>query len=98
MEKYQRKFEYIRESTSRLEEDKADRRIRGKDSVAEIAMANGGKMSDEQWEGDPEREKKHFVQEQLYIHGKLCIVDDRVVICGSVNINDRVIKTVSSFV
>ncbi|BDD59293.1 hypothetical protein MAP00_004509 [Monascus purpureus] len=89
MEKYQRKFEYIRESTSRLEEDKADRRIRGKDSVAEIAMANGGKMSDEQWEGDPEREKKHFVQEQLYIHGKLCIVDDRVVICGSVNINDR---------
>ena len=25
-----------------------------------------------------------------YIHGKVCIVDDRVVICGSSNINDRV--------
>lgn len=27
--------------------------------------------------------------EQVYIHGKLCIVDDRVVICGSANINER---------
>lgn len=27
--------------------------------------------------------------EQVYIHGKLCVVDDRVVICGSANINER---------
>ena len=27
--------------------------------------------------------------ELVYIHSKLCIVDDRTVICGSANINDR---------
>ncbi|KAF9408197.1 hypothetical protein BGZ94_002394 [Podila epigama] len=30
-----------------------------------------------------------FVTEQLYIHSKLMIVDDRIIICGSANINDR---------
>ncbi|KAF9181195.1 hypothetical protein BGZ51_005587 [Haplosporangium sp. Z 767] len=30
-----------------------------------------------------------FVTEQLYIHSKLMIVDDRLIICGSANINDR---------
>ncbi|KAF9351259.1 hypothetical protein BGX26_010701 [Mortierella sp. AD094] len=30
-----------------------------------------------------------FVTEQLYIHSKLMIVDDRIVICGSANLNDR---------
>jgi phospholipase D1/2 len=29
------------------------------------------------------------VQEELYIHGKLMIVDDKTVICGSANLNDR---------
>jgi phospholipase D1/2 len=29
------------------------------------------------------------VQEELYIHAKLLIADDKVVICGSSNINDR---------
>jgi phosphatidylserine/phosphatidylglycerophosphate/cardiolipin synthase-like enzyme len=28
-------------------------------------------------------------QEQIYVHGKLMIVDDRAIICGSANINDR---------
>lgn len=60
------------------------------DSVAHTTMLNGGKMSDEFWEGDPESEKDNIVQEELYVHGKVCIVDDRVVICGSANINDRV--------
>lgn len=61
------------------------------DSIAHTAMLNGGKISDQSWEGeDPEQEKENFVQEELYIHGKLCIVDDRIVICGSSNINDRV--------
>jgi hypothetical protein len=27
--------------------------------------------------------------EQIYVHGKLMIVDDRIIICGSANINDR---------
>ncbi|KAL3455792.1 hypothetical protein BJX64DRAFT_57110 [Aspergillus heterothallicus] len=60
-----------------------------KDSLAHITMLNGGKLSDEVWEGDPEAEKANFVQEELYVHGKVCIVDDRVAICGSANINDR---------
>ncbi|KAL4784056.1 hypothetical protein BJX76DRAFT_328174 [Aspergillus varians] len=59
------------------------------DSVSHTTMLNGGKMSDEVWEGDPEAEKENFVQEELYVHGKVCIVDDRVAICGSANINDR---------
>ena len=29
------------------------------------------------------------VTELVYIHSKLLIVDDRIVICGSANINDR---------
>ncbi|KAK5112389.1 hypothetical protein LTR62_004352 [Meristemomyces frigidus] len=36
-----------------------------------------------------ESEVENFVQEELYIHAKVCIVDDRIVICGSSNINDR---------
>ncbi|KAG0046670.1 hypothetical protein BGZ83_008123, partial [Gryganskiella cystojenkinii] len=34
-------------------------------------------------------ELENFVTEQLYIHSKLMIVDDRIIICGSANINDR---------
>ena len=60
------------------------------DSIARTAMLNGGKVSEQEWEGDPESEKENFVQEELYIHGKLLIVDDRIAICGSSNINDRV--------
>ncbi len=41
-------------------------------------------------EGVNSEELKNYIQEELYIHAKLCIVDDRVVICGSSNINDRV--------
>lgn len=66
-----------------------------KDNVSHVTMLNGGKMSDEVWEGDPEAEKENFVQEELYVHGKVCIVDDRVAICGSANINDRVSGSLS---
>lgn len=63
--------------------------IHSADSVAEDLMARGGLVSEEKWEGEPEDEKQHFVQEELYIHAKLLIADDRVVICGSSNLNDR---------
>ncbi|QKX59832.1 uncharacterized protein TRUGW13939_06974 [Talaromyces rugulosus] len=64
--------------------------IKSKDSIAENAMLNQKKVSEEVWENeDPETEKENFIQEELYIHGKVCIVDDRTVICGSANINDR---------
>ncbi|KAF9924044.1 hypothetical protein BGZ65_008544, partial [Modicella reniformis] len=36
-----------------------------------------------------DNEVDDFVTEQLYIHSKLMIVDDRIIICGSANINDR---------
>ncbi|KAG0217601.1 hypothetical protein BGX33_010118 [Mortierella sp. NVP41] len=36
-----------------------------------------------------DNEVEDFVTEQLYIHSKLMIVDDRIIICGSANINDR---------
>ncbi|RIA93447.1 hypothetical protein C1645_735559 [Glomus cerebriforme] len=33
--------------------------------------------------------KQIYVTEEIYIHSKLMIVDDRFVICGSANLNDR---------
>ncbi len=58
-------------------------------SVAHHAMAGTGKLSDELWEGDPEEEANNWIQEELYVHAKVLIVDDRIVICGSSNLNDR---------
>lgn len=31
----------------------------------------------------------NFLSLQVYIHGKVCIVDDRLAIIGSANINER---------
>lgn len=58
-------------------------------SVSACAMAGTGKLVDEVWEGDPEDEINNWIQEELYIHAKLLIVDDRIVVCGSSNLNDR---------
>lgn len=80
-----RRFEKKLEANTR-----PDMEVESKDTVSQTAMLNGGKMSEESWDGDPEVEKQYIVQEQIYAHGKVCIVDDRVVICGSANINDRV--------
>lgn len=63
--------------------------VNSADSIAEDAMARGGLVSEEKWEGEPQDETDNFVQEELYIHAKLLIADDKVVICGSSNINDR---------
>lgn len=60
------------------------------DTIANCAMLNGGAVSEQKWEGELDQEKGNWVQEELYIHGKLLIVDDRIAICGSSNINDRV--------
>ncbi|KAI1809658.1 phospholipase D/nuclease [Poronia punctata] len=58
-------------------------------SVAHHAMAGTGKLADEPWDGEAQEEVHNWIQEELYIHAKLLIVDDRVVICGSSNLNDR---------
>ncbi|KAJ5248405.1 hypothetical protein N7489_002263 [Penicillium chrysogenum] len=73
----------------KVDQRKAGDGFNSKDSVAHCTMLNGGKVSEESWEGDAEAEKANFVQEELYVHGKVCIVDDRTIICGSANINDR---------
>ncbi|SAL95926.1 hypothetical protein [Absidia glauca] len=44
--------------------------------------------SDEQWDASNDG-RMDFVTEQVYIHSKLMIVDDKTVICGSANLNDR---------
>ncbi|CAI6231777.1 unnamed protein product [Periconia digitata] len=59
------------------------------DSIADDAMLTDKKPSTEEWIGEPEDEKDNFFQEELYIHAKVCIVDDEYVLCGSSNINDR---------
>lgn len=79
-----RKFE------ARREEADHDEGANNKNTIAATAMLDGGKVTEQEWDGDLEKEKQNFVQEELYVHGKLCIADDRIAICGSSNINDRV--------
>lgn len=86
----QKNLRNLEKFEEQVEKRKAQQGDSSKDSVAHTTMLNGGKMSDETWEGDPEAEKDNIVQEELYVHGKVCIVDDRIAICGSANINDRV--------
>ncbi|QYS93461.1 Phospholipase [Trichoderma simmonsii] len=59
------------------------------DTVSAAYMKNGPNISHIPWNGAPEDEFNAFVSEQLYIHTKLLIADDRLVICGSANLNDR---------
>jgi phospholipase D1/2 len=58
-------------------------------SVAKCCMLNGPDLRTIPWSGTPEEELAAFVSEELYIHTKLLIADDKKVICGSANINDR---------
>ncbi|KAG8894094.1 hypothetical protein FRB99_001525, partial [Tulasnella sp. 403] len=59
------------------------------DSVAQHKMEDSTGLRDEQWLGSEQEERDCIVSELLYIHSKLMIVDDRRVIMGSANINDR---------
>ncbi|KAI9729564.1 MAG: hypothetical protein M1834_006760 [Cirrosporium novae-zelandiae] len=59
------------------------------DSVASCYMLGGEDIRNVPWEGGEMDEIDAFVSEELYIHSKLLIADDRVVICGSANLNDR---------
>ncbi|KAI8391192.1 uncharacterized protein BYT42DRAFT_474927 [Radiomyces spectabilis] len=69
------------------------------DSIAHNAM-KGGDLQSEPWVDDTatsqprdeaaeKDEARDYVSEELYIHAKLLIADDRVVIMGSANLNDR---------
>jgi len=63
--------------------------FRVSDNVGQHAMRAPGSLLDERWFGTEEEERNCYVSEVLYIHSKLMIVDDRRVIMGSANINDR---------
>ncbi|KAL8946216.1 MAG: hypothetical protein Q9222_007361 [Ikaeria aurantiellina] len=66
------------------------RRSNGRwDSVSECYMLGGTDIRSVPWEGDPGSEMNAFVSEELYVHSKVLIADDRTVICGSANLNDR---------
>ncbi|EAQ87264.1 hypothetical protein CHGG_03883 [Chaetomium globosum CBS 148.51] len=58
-------------------------------SVSACYMDNGPDLGSVPWSGSPEDELNAFVSEQLYIHSKVLIADDQLVICGSANLNDR---------
>ncbi|KJZ78065.1 hypothetical protein HIM_02702 [Hirsutella minnesotensis 3608] len=74
-----------------FEEAKPQEDVISTSTVAHHAMAGQGSLQDEPWDShdDPESEIKNWIQEELYVHAKLLIADDRVVICGSSNLNDR---------
>lgn len=59
------------------------------DSVAQHLLQDSTSLLQEKWLGTEEEELKSYVSELLYIHSKVMIVDDRRVIMGSANINDR---------
>jgi phospholipase D1/2 len=59
------------------------------DTVSSCYMDGGADIRSVPWHGDRESEINAFVSEELYIHSKVLIADDRLVICGSANLNDR---------
>ncbi|KAK1831867.1 phospholipase D1 [Podospora conica] len=79
-EETKRKFEAAR---------RGDKDTESPFTVAHHAMAGVGPLSTVAWDGEAEDEVNHWIQEELYIHAKLLIADDRVVVCGSSNLNDR---------
>jgi len=59
------------------------------DTVSQHQLQDTTTLQDEQWLGTEQEEKDCYVSELLYIHAKVMIVDDRRVLIGSANINDR---------
>ncbi|TDL24340.1 phospholipase D/nuclease [Rickenella mellea] len=59
------------------------------DTVSQHMLSDKTSLLDEKWLGTEEEERNAYVSELLYIHSKVMIVDDRRVIMGSANLNDR---------
>ncbi|KAI9454483.1 phospholipase D/nuclease [Lactarius psammicola] len=59
------------------------------DTVGQHALQDDTDLATEEWLGSEEEELNSYVSELSYIHTKLMIVDDRRVIMGSANLNDR---------
>ena len=63
---------------------------RGKwDTISDCYMLDGQDVRKIPWTEGNVPEINAFVSEELYVHSKVLIADDRVVICGSANLNDR---------
>lgn len=88
-EELERKTDAKRQFEAAAEAAGSGREPESSDTVAKHAMYQMPKLEDEPWEGNLEDEVDNWIQEELYIHAKLLIVDDKTVICGSSNINDR---------
>lgn len=88
-QKDQQEQKDLQEKKDQFEDVRGDRTKDTTDSVAHLAMKGTPSLVDEKWEGDLDTEVDNWIQEELYIHGKTMIVDDKHVICGSSNINDR---------
>ncbi|KAJ7101469.1 phospholipase D [Mycena belliarum] len=73
--------------------ERAAKEVRGdedvSDNVVQHMLHDRTNLLDEKWLGTEQEELDAYVSELLYIHTKLMIVDDRRVIMGSANINDR---------
>ncbi|KAL1900065.1 hypothetical protein Cpir12675_001064 [Ceratocystis pirilliformis] len=59
------------------------------DTISSCYMDTPNKLDTIPWGGPEDAEIDAFVSEELYVHSKLLIADDRTVICGSANLNDR---------
>ncbi|KAG8850840.1 hypothetical protein FRB96_009577 [Tulasnella sp. 330] len=59
------------------------------DTISQHLLQDETQLQDEAWMGSEQEERNCFVTELVYIHTKLMIVDDRRVIMGSANLNDR---------
>ncbi|THG95529.1 hypothetical protein EW145_g7942, partial [Phellinidium pouzarii] len=59
------------------------------DTVSQHMLSDRTGLLEEKWLGTETEERDAYVSELLYIHSKVMIVDDRRVILGSANINDR---------
>ncbi|KAL7424937.1 hypothetical protein Q5752_000624 [Cryptotrichosporon argae] len=67
--------------------EKSDEHI--SDNIGQHAMLDKTSIFDEKWDGTDDEELYCMVSELLYIHSKIMIVDDRRVVIGSANLNDR---------
>lgn len=61
-------------------------RLSDHDTVSACYMAGKLELLDIPWAGNVDQEMDAFVTEELYVHTKLLIADDNVVICGSANL------------
>ncbi|KAJ3930150.1 MAG: phospholipase D [Lentinula lateritia] len=59
------------------------------DNVVQHMLSDKTGLEQEKWLGSEQEEFDAYVSELVYIHSKLMIVDDRRVIMGSANLNDR---------